>query len=453
MNRTYKEQIYENINEIYKNNNLDIKLMDLKNKKENEPIFSPYTFHNEEIPNKESLNLGYIEILHDLLLIGNEIKYSALDYDKLVNSTRMDLLEIEKNLYKALEYKKDVNLYKTTNIVNLDDTNCYGNFTYIENCFLANSTEVNENKIEITNIYGNGYEGNKYVLDYQEHMENLSVDTSNRNNLLTDDYRKPYEYSRINIKDINEEKVNNNFNYGTTEAKCIIDLSLEKPSNLVLLTVYGEPVRLTKIEYSNDGLTFSDSMVEEEIIRMNSLIHFPRSTYLKLHLESTKETLEIVGSYKNEKYNNSNFNKNTIEDNDVLIQKSGKRHRISLSSIKSNAFNYSNHSVFKSQEIVDTNETIDSIAIYAEELIESTYKDKNYPIKYSLVINGKVQDITPINLNREGVKIIKTTKRTYDEERSIFIDEEIKSAYLIVEIATNNELESPAIKNLKILKY
>lgn len=444
MNEENIKQIHENIIDIYKEKSPE-KINYIQSKDIIDPIYNPNYYHPEERLSTEEVNLEDIEILHDLLLIGNEVKDTAIKYNELINKTRLDLFLIEKNISKALDYHKNINIYNTKNIIELTGEDCYGNFSTKENSFMLPIIEETSNSFSIKNIVGNGYEGNKYVIiDSKE--ENQIVNTSNRDNIYNLNYYAPYEYSRINIyKD--EAAINNNFHYGNTEAKCVMDIEFQKNSSMMLITVFGEPILINEIEVSNDGVNYKNINYPKTTIRIDDVIHYPSARFVRLHLESTQPTNETIGSLENEQYNTSviDLNKNSK----IKIQPNGRRHRISIANIRSNSTTFSRQGAFQSRNLIDENESVKAIAIDAQVI---TNHDQDRVI-FTMIINGKSVEVSPIKTPDNKIKFIKSDLRSHDESKSLFIGEPIKTASLIVEIQNGGGEQSPVIKDLKILKY
>lgn len=441
------DQIESNMKDIYNSSGEEDRIKKIENKDIFEPIFNPYYLHDDGEINIDKYNLSQLEYMHDFMVIGNTIKLSNMYYDMMFNGALNDILESERNLYKLLEYKKDMKLYKTDNIVNIDNTNVSGDYSFYNGSFFSKSLEYNNKDIQITNVVGNGYEGNDYVITDRDQFESKYVDTRNRDNILNRDIGRPWEYSKINVTDIDDKIINNDFSHSDTLAKCIIDLQSENPISSLFISIFAEPVMLKRVEISNNGIDFEDSEIESSIINIDKVISFPSCKFIKLHFEATEYTNEIIGS-------SSNYKKDVrylMEDKSTRIQKTGKRSRISISNIQAKSDFYVDKSIFRTSELIGENEIVESLAIHANELINPKFK-KSY-IKYKLVVNGKIKEIIPINSDKEGVKIVKSSKRTYPEERSIMIGEDIKSAFLFVEIASSNNKETPILENLKVLKY
>ena len=102
-----------------------------------------------------------------------------------------------------------------------------------------------------------------------------------------------------------------------------------------------------------------------------------------------------------------------------------------------------------SKEIVT--DSIKNIALYCNEYIKNGY-DIDENVSYYLIVNGQEYPVVPINSNRNGKKIIKTSSQNYKSDLVSYINEDIKSAKLKIVIPVSAEQDvSPYISNIKIL--
>jgi hypothetical protein len=142
------------------------------------------------------------------------------------------------------------------------------------------------------------------------------------------------------------------------------------------------------------------------------------------------------------------------ENNDYTLSKkiveleTAKRHVIKLSDITANKNEYKLKSSMKSKQLI--NSPTNSIAVFCNEYVPEHFPEGTY-INYILNINGDDHDIVPINSQRNGKKIIRTTENAASAEHVLYIKEPIKSAYLIIAITTPNKSETPFVSNIKIL--
>jgi hypothetical protein len=125
-----------------------------------------------------------------------------------------------------------------------------------------------------------------------------------------------------------------------------------------------------------------------------------------------------------------------------------KRHAIKINDLTGQINTYVSTSTIKSRELISNKAS--SIAVFCNEYIPEYFPEGQY-IKYILTINGKDVEIVPINSNKNGVKIVKTS--SYDSSPAYikYLNEDIKSATLSIIIKTPDAKQTPIISNLKIL--
>ena len=135
------------------------------------------------------------------------------------------------------------------------------------------------------------------------------------------------------------------------------------------------------------------------------------------------------------------------EENIVKIA-TGKRSIIRLNDITASKKKYKRYGSLMLKNFVSSK--ITSIAIFANEYAPDNI-DLRSSIKYILTINGTDYEIIPINSGYDGKKIIRTTSLALPTDYVHYINEDIKSASLTINLSTNNEYSTPYISNLKIL--
>ncbi len=125
-----------------------------------------------------------------------------------------------------------------------------------------------------------------------------------------------------------------------------------------------------------------------------------------------------------------------------------KRHVISINGIELAKNEYGNTCTLRTRNL--TSDPARSIAVFVTEYIPNNYKAEDY-IKYILTINGEDFEIVPINSQRNGIKIIKTSSLDINTEYVKYINSKISSAYLTINIKSLGAYESPHLANLKVL--
>lgn len=152
---------------------------------------------------------------------------------------------------------------------------------------------------------------------------------------------------------------------------------------------------------------------------------------------------------------NIDFKEDSVKDLEGLTTKkeivqlnTAKRHAIKISGIQLEKNIYNTESIIKTNNLITT--PARSIAVFCNEYIPEHFTDGTY-IRYYLSVNGQDFEVVPINANRDGVKIIKTSDLDLNSNYVEYINQKIKSAYLTIRISTPNKYETPFISNLKVL--
>jgi hypothetical protein len=135
-------------------------------------------------------------------------------------------------------------------------------------------------------------------------------------------------------------------------------------------------------------------------------------------------------------------------DKKLVTVSSAKRHVISINNIKAQGNVYKENNTLKSRELIT--KPVKSIALFCNEYVPEHFPDSEY-FKYVFTINGVDHEVIPINSDRSGKKIIRTTDYNSPSEYVIYLSEEIKSAFLSIVIKAPSANETPYISNLKIL--
>lgn len=125
-----------------------------------------------------------------------------------------------------------------------------------------------------------------------------------------------------------------------------------------------------------------------------------------------------------------------------------KRHVIKINGISLAKNIYTTESVVRTSNLIKT--PARSIAIFCNEYIPEHFPSGTY-IEYHLTVNGQDFEVVPINSNKNGVKIIKTSDLDLNSSYIKYLNQKIKTAYLTIKIKTPNKYETPFISNLKVL--
>ncbi|MDV3428888.1 MAG: hypothetical protein LIR50_18005 [Bacillota bacterium] len=187
-----------------------------------------------------------------------------------------------------------------------------------------------------------------------------------------------------------------------------------------------------------------------------------KSTYTALWRQNYKGIVtKIILTQSITDINDSSI-KNYDVTNKQVIMSTAKRHCIRIENLLPKYIEYNKTSTLQSINIIEyiqnklTNNISIPISIYAfafydNENIPSYYDNADNIITYKVVINGKEYPIVPINSNKNGIKIIRNTDITSDSDYVKYINEDIKSLYLIINMTLSNEQQSPFISNMKLL--
>lgn len=126
---------------------------------------------------------------------------------------------------------------------------------------------------------------------------------------------------------------------------------------------------------------------------------------------------------------------------------SARRHVVKVGGILAERTNYTTRKT-KSKNLVSA--PTDRIAIFANEYIPNHFTDEDW-VTYKLTVNGQVYDVSPLNSNKPGIKIVKYSTFKDDEPHAIILDEPIKEAYLTITVRSPNSYETPFVSNLKVI--
>lgn len=125
-----------------------------------------------------------------------------------------------------------------------------------------------------------------------------------------------------------------------------------------------------------------------------------------------------------------------------------KRSVISISDIVLEANEYETTSYIYSNNMLPY--ATKAVAVFSNEYIPEHFENKVY-IKYFLNVNGIQTEVVPINSQRNGIKIIKTSDVLLDNYYSKYVNGAITSCYLTISISCPNKYETPFVSNVKLL--
>jgi hypothetical protein len=415
--------------------------------------FTPSYVHPEEEPNIDELNETMININNDLIYLDKKIIESANEYKSLLDNTKLKIKNIKDLILLEKERQEDINILCNSfsdfsSVINILPTICNGNLTFDSNNVLTANTNSSELiNYTIQDISGNGYAGNDYVYQNDTFISS-TLNTSNKNNINDNNLATYFEYSRITMSDTNEEAPAS-FNKDSLDAECSISIICEDYVNKLQINTDRDDLILKSVYTSNDGDIYNldreydllinknrESYNNQTYIYGSGIISFSPTKYIKLYFKSngyTDENIAYIKTFKNNK---------TIKN-----VSSAKRHLIKINEINIFKNSYLNGSLL-------TNELIDNpikyIALYCNEYINKDYTVEDN-IKYYLIINGIEYEVIPINSQRNGKKIIRTSAQSVKLDNTTYINETIKSAKLKIVIQPVNKNITPYVSNLKVL--
>ena len=411
----------------------------------------PEEYGNTKLNNALENGFKYIE---DLYSSTNEL---ADKVDLLLNRSVERLETIADIINSEKERLQDISMLcnaKTDydNAIPLTDYHFIGNYEYENGVFSSKTTQSINTIATVIDVTGNGYEGNKYVLQNKNYLKNI-LDTSNRKAIVDNNVSTYWEYSRITASNT-EEVLLTDFNTDSSEAKCTITLKFAQVSNELAIKSSVEGLKVIDIRYSNDNLTYKelnimpfslnnkeDSYKKQDYIYGSNIISFPDSLYVKITFESKGYLNDTIA-----------FDK-VIAEGDrtstiTTIIPTAKRHVIRINDIESRRKQYVRESAFKTDELITNKKDIYAISVFANMYLPNNISEDN--ISFVLTVNGIDYNVKPVNSYSNGIKIIRFSQGKMPVEYTKYIGEKITSAYLTITIKSKNKL-TPYINNIKVL--
>lgn len=411
----------------------------------------PEEYGNSKINNALENGFKYIEEIY------NTTTELADKVDTLLNRSIERLETVSDIITSEKERLQDISMLcnaKTDydNAIPLTDYYFTGNFEYQDGVFSSKTTQSTSTVATVIDVTGNGYEGNKYVLQDKSYLEDI-LSTSNRNAIVDNNISTYWEYSRITASNT-EEDLLTDFNTDSSEAKCTITLKFDQISNELAIKSSIEGLKVVAIRYSNDNLTYKDlnimpfslnnkedSYKNQDYIYGSNIIAFPDSLYVKITFESKGYLNDTIA-----------FDK-VIAENDktstlTTIVSTAKRHVIRINDIESKRKQYIKESAFKTNELITNKKDIYAISVFANIYLPNNISEDN--VSFILTVNGIDYNIKPVNSYSDGIKIIRFSQGKMPVEYTKYIGEKITSAYLTVIIKSKNKL-TPYVNNIKVL--
>ena len=414
--------------------------------------FIPSYIHPEEEPNIDELNTTTDLIKKDLLYLDNKIIESANEYKSLLDNTKLKINEIKELINLEKERQEDINILCNSytdfsSVININNTNSKTDLVFNNNVLTAKEKKSSLISGEIQDVSGNGYAGNNYVYQNDEFMYK-TLNTSLYKNILDNNLATFFEYSRITLSNTNEEAPIS-FNKDSIEAECSIIIKCDDYINKIQINSDRDDLILKSVYTSNDGDIYTLDKEYNLAINRNKQSYNDQtyiygsgiiaSKYIKLLFSSDGYTNEEIAYIKT-------FNTKNNVSKKIQKVNSAKRHVIKINEINLFKNNYTNGSLLSNELIHDP---IKYISLFCNEYINKDYNIEDF-VKYYLIINGVEHEIIPINSQRNGKKIIRTSSQSSKLDNTDYIKEDIKSAKLKIVIKPMDNI-TPFISNIKVL--
>lgn len=420
-----------------------------------EPTYKQIWIHPEEGEGFR-LNESFTEIEKDLDSLDDGLKNVANEIDYVLKNTVLRLDAVKYNINQEKERLQDITMLcnKYTdfdNVVNLKDTDFKGNFEYDKEVFCAETITQRKLLTKVDSVFGNGYEGNKYVYKDSKYLKD-SVDTSMRSAISDNSVASFWEYSRITASNT-EPYLLNDFNTDSEEAKCTITMTAQEELNEIEIISENEKTLLAGVQYSKNGTDFKHLEIKpatlnskEELYKDNGYIYgsgkisIPKCKKFKVTLQSKGYTDDTIAFERKLSEEGS-----SIVKNKTTVLKTGKRHVVKINDITCYSKTFATSNVFTSKELI--NDKVFSIALFCNMYIPEGLNDA---IQFILTVNGVDYEIQPVNSHKNGTKIIRFSQGKSSPKYTQYIGEEIKSATLTVKMKAKNNV-TPYLNNIKIL--
>ena len=423
--------------------------------KEFEPTYKQVYIHPEEGEDFR-LNNAFYDMERDLNKLDKGFKNVAEDIDYLLKNTVYRLDTVKEHINKEKERLQDITMLcnKYTdfdNVINLTDKDFSGNFAYEKGIFCAEVLSSRKILTKVESVFGNGYEGNKYVYKENKYLSD-SVDTSVRAAINDSSVSSYWEYSRITASNT-EPYLLNDFNTDSEEAKCTITMVGKEPINELEIVSENEKTLLAGVQYSKNGTDFEHLNIpaatlnsKEELYKEDGYIYgsgkisVPNCKKVKLILQSKGYTGDTIAFERKM----SDIGDTKVKDQTTII-KTGKRHVVKVNDLSCYNKTYSTINIFTSNDFIK--DKVYSIALFCNTYVPEGLSNA---VDFILTVNGIDYEVKPINSHSNGIKVIRFSQGKSSPEYTKYIGEEIKSATLTIKMKCKNNV-TPYINNLKIL--
>lgn len=444
------------------------------------PTYKQLIIHPEEGEDfrfNESMHSIYVDMTQlDVLLINQ-----AYLLERLMETTSERLDIVDMNIKTEQERLQDIKMLcnKYTDFDNVipinEDTSCTGIYSVSNGSFFCKVKSYSKINCSISNIVGNGLEGNKYI-----HKDGIYIkdkmDTSIRRNIIDNSYTSYYEYERITCSPT-EQYILSDFNTDSESAKCTVYLTANDNINLAEITSDDSTVKIIGVQYSRDGIDYYPLEIPDiymnnkqycydnyDYICGDNKVAFPTCRYLKLTFQSVGTTDDVV-AYDRVMFSHEDVEKpledsganfvpittpraqyNDLVDATVFIN-SAKRHNIKLNDISVSKNIYDSGSYFTTKNLLSEGKYY-SVALFANVYLPEGLDEKSLIFMFN--INGIDYEVTPINMDGKHKKVFRYSQGKSKVEYTQQLDEPIKNLSLSVYMR-GRENVTPFIGNIKVL--
>ena len=400
--------------------------------------------------------------------------------ERLMENTVERLNIIDLNVKTEQERLQDIKMLcnKYTDFDNVipinESTSCSGVYSVTNDSFFCSVKTYNKISSEVTNIVGNGIEGNKYVYKDGAYVSE-KLDTSVRRNITDTSTTSYYEYERITCSST-EQYILSEFNTDSEPAKCTVFLTAKSEVNLAVITSDDPTLKVIGLQYSYDGVDYYPLEIPEiymnnkqycydnnDYICGDNKIAFPSCKYLKITFQSVGTTDDVI-AYDRVMFSHEDVEKpleegvsyipittpraeyNNLVDATVFLN-SAKRHNIKLNDISLSKNSYDSGSYFTTDNLIADGK-IYSAALFANIYIPEGLDEKS--LSFIFTINGTDYDVTPINMDGDNKKVFRYSQGKSKIEYTEYLDEPIVNLSLTVRMKGKDRI-TPFISNVKVL--
>jgi hypothetical protein len=403
------------------------------------PVYTYEYIHPESAPTMDKINGIASDIAIDLLAADSEIMAIADKYNTLIEDVRNRVGILNQKLINESNRLQSLNTIVSSynyidNAISIGESDLSGTYTIDNNgtitCGVDTETEV---VITAIDVQGNGYAGNKYVIEDNEFISDY-LPTDDLEYLTDGSEYTSFEYSRL----YGQTKYIAAVNSDNIPALCSVTFSAESSLvNSIKIDSDLEVLIIKDILTSADnGKTFVSSFGNNADNGLNGYYSFPETNLFKIVFQSNQEYSEEFG------YENTNGGITTM--NDV------RRKVISINGVTAFYNEYSSDSVFITTDLVADGAEMDTVSIYADEYIPSYFESNNNYITYTLIVNGEEYEVVPMNSNKSGTKYISYSYKYNYNDIIEHIDESIKALQLKITMTPYNDYATPYLTNLKL---